>query len=236
MELLFEGNEETIKFTPRKLLGLRRFNWFVEQVYIQSWFSSRSIVDAPVNDIDLYHRLCVYSDPQIRNTGIKMFKRHSWYLSPEMATLVLFSKSISDTIKTQLVTNICNDRGPHLMNSQSLPTEVKQLKISKTLFQTCGLDDSFLEQLISIWSDNYSWQLAAEFAHNLPSINDLAERGVALIQEFNASTRNEEQRQYLLQVIEEHRKNFSIVKINRDVLERLCIVFAVAQVYLNFGW
>jgi hypothetical protein len=41
-------------------------------------------------------------------------------------------------------------------------------------------------------------------------VNDLAERAVALIQEFNSSlTRNEEQKQYLLQVVEDHRSKFS---------------------------
>jgi hypothetical protein len=41
-------------------------------------------------------------------------------------------------------------------------------------------------------------------------VNDLAERGVALIQQFNSSmTRDEEQTQYLLQVVEQHRHHFS---------------------------
>ena len=40
-------------------------------------------------------------------------------------------------------------------------------------------------------------------------VNDLAERGVALIQHFNASiTRDEEHKQYLLQVVEDHRSSF----------------------------
>ena len=41
----------------------------------------------------------------------------------------------------------------------------------------------------------------------LKVVNDTAERGVALIQEFNADlTRNEEQKQYLLQVVAGHRE------------------------------
>lgn len=38
-------------------------------------------------------------------------------------------------------------------------------------------------------------------------VNDVAERGVALIQKFNATiTQSEEQKQFLLQVVEKHRK------------------------------
>ena len=41
-------------------------------------------------------------------------------------------------------------------------------------------------------------------------VNDLAERGVALIEEFNCSiTRDEEQKQFLLQVVENHQSKFS---------------------------
>ena len=48
-----------------------------------------------------------------------------------------------------------------------------------------------------------------EVAQSVKVVNDLAERGVALVQEFNASlTKNEEQKQYLLQVIEDHRRKF----------------------------
>jgi len=42
-------------------------------------------------------------------------------------------------------------------------------------------------------------------------VNDLAERGVALVEEFNASlTRNEEQKQHLMQVVENHRHKFGV--------------------------
>jgi len=41
-------------------------------------------------------------------------------------------------------------------------------------------------------------------------VNDLAEHGVALIQEFNSAlTRNEEQKQFLPQVVDDHRNKFS---------------------------
>jgi hypothetical protein len=54
------------------------------------------------------------------------------------------------------------------------------------------------------------YQESKRLVQSLKVVNDLAERGVALIQEFNSSlTRNEEQKHYLLQVVEDQRKKFS---------------------------
>jgi exopolyphosphatase/pppGpp-phosphohydrolase len=39
-------------------------------------------------------------------------------------------------------------------------------------------------------------------------VNDCAERGVKLIEDFNLTTTDETQKQYLLQVVEAHRKTF----------------------------
>ena len=45
--------------------------------------------------------------------------------------------------------------------------------------------------------------------HSIKVVNDAAERGVALIQLFNAAiTPQEEQKQFLLQVVEQHRQEF----------------------------
>jgi hypothetical protein len=42
----------------------------------------------------------------------------------------------------------------------------------------------------------------------LVCVNDVVERGVKLIQDFNSTTTDETQKQYLLQVVEDHRKTF----------------------------
>ena len=53
----------------------------------------------------------------------------------------------------------------------------------------------------------YPCQFLAQCDPNLPVANDTAERGVSLIQSFILRfTKDEEQRQYLLQVVEQHRK------------------------------
>ena len=58
-----------------------------------------------------------------------MMIQHSWYLSPELAILVLFSTQLTDDEKTQLVKNITPDRGLHLLTE--FPRSISDLHISQ---------------------------------------------------------------------------------------------------------
>ena len=103
------GNEEALYLTGRQLQGLQRFNRFVILVYIQSWYSCRLAVDAPFNDIALIHRLQKYDDVELSRVGLLMMVRHSWYLSPELASLALFSNHVDNEVKVQLVAGMQQD-------------------------------------------------------------------------------------------------------------------------------
>jgi len=77
-------------------------------------------------------------------------------------------------------------------------------------FKQLDLSEDFLEQEPSEWENEASHRRSRETVRSMKVINDLAERGVAPIQEFNESiTRSEEQKQFLLQVVEGHRNAFS---------------------------
>ena len=57
------------------------------------------------------------------------------------------------------------------------------------------------------WEEDSRYQAAALVVRELRVVNDFAERGVALMQAYNlALTKDEDQRQFLLQVDEDHRK------------------------------
>jgi len=90
IQLLFEGNEAVIKLTARELHSIQRFNHFVVSIYMQSWFTSQIAADALINDVLLIGRLHYYDDEALRRTSLSMMRRHSWYLSQELATLALF--------------------------------------------------------------------------------------------------------------------------------------------------
>ena len=213
IELLYDGNEIVLNLTGQQLQSIKRFNRFIVNVYVQSWFTARSASDAPVNDIQLIRRLQSYDDDKLRNIGLRMMARHSWYLSPETASLALFSDLLSVREKSGLMSNMSATRGPHLL--KTVPSSTAELRMSRSFFSTTGIDDSFLDIPVDEWPHD-SYQNAVVIIRNLPCVNDVAERGVALIQTFNTTTKDEAQKQYLLQVVEQHRKKFS--SCNRDSL------------------
>ena len=66
-----------MNITMSELKGLCRFNKFVICVYLQSWYTSRSAIDAPVNDMQLLQRLHRYDDQDLKAVGLKLMQRQS---------------------------------------------------------------------------------------------------------------------------------------------------------------
>ena len=118
----------------------------------------------------------------------------------------MFSQLLSDAEKSQLVSSMTSERSSHLL--KTLPSSIAELKASRSFFNTTGVDDSFLDIPVHDWPQSDSNQKAAIVIHNMACVNDVAERGVAQIQMFNSTTKDEAQKQYLLQVVEQHRKQF----------------------------
>src|SRR6478609_9318324 len=107
------------------------------------------------------------------------------------------------------------DCGLHLV--QHIPRTIAELSLSRSFFRITALDDSFLSIQVTAWPEHQAYKSACEFVKNLICVNDVAERGIALIHNFNATiTKDEEQKQYLLQVVEKHRRDFS--QCDRDNL------------------
>jgi len=59
-----------------------------------------------------------------------------------------------------------------------------------------------------LWNEND--QKSKELVNNINVVNDIAERGIKLIKDYNNKllTKNEDQKQYLLQVVSEYRQQF----------------------------
>ena len=67
----------------------------------------------------------------------------------------------------------------------------------------------FLQLSLSLWQANAEYSKAQKKLKTMKIVYDVAERGVALIQDYiHVITKDEEQRQYLLHVVAAHRKNF----------------------------
>lgn len=67
---------------------------------------------------------------------------------------------------------------------------------AKTFFRLFGVNDV----------EEYCSDTLRNSINALKVVNDPAERGVALIKKFNASVRDEQQKHFLLRIVEHHRK------------------------------
>ena len=80
---------------------------------------------------------------------------------------------------------------------------------SRRIFERLNLPSGFLDVAPEEWEDREDFREAAEMVQCLHVVNDHAERGVALIQKFSGSiTHDEEQLQFLVRVVNDHRRRY----------------------------
>ena len=91
--------------------------------------------------------------------------QHSWYLSPELTALALFSTQLTNEEKTQIVENITPDRGSHLLTK--LPASFSEVHISKTFFEVTQIDDDFLKIPAVEWPATQSFKEAIDMVSKL---------------------------------------------------------------------
>jgi hypothetical protein len=204
-----------LKLRPAEEHGMFQFLLFVSDVYIRAWFDATMAAGAPENDLRFLKQLAQYSNPVIRQAAMTAFSRHLWYLSEVMVGLALFDSDVELEQKKQMVANMQNLEGsedpPHRLDANGNYTD-KQLSSfvttnTRSLLTILRLPDSFLKLPPEAWNDDKDFQACIEVVGSLKVVNNSAERGVKLIQDFNdVLTKDEDQKQFLLQIVQEHRK------------------------------
>lgn len=96
-------------------------------------------------------------------------------------------------------------------NSDKLSTEATlEAFASQRTLQTLAIlkiNDTFLQLPAETWGDNDDYLQGKSCIRNLRVVNDTAERGVKLFEDYNTIlTKNEEEKQFILQVVEHNRK------------------------------
>jgi hypothetical protein len=204
--------------TGRELAGLRDFNIFVVRIYLKAWYSCQCPVLAPLNDLELLKQLQAYeTNPSVSKAALHSFSGHLWYLSETLVGLSFFDSRVSDDTKVAMVAAL-QQSGPNdpprriSWNEKRVP----QIQLSDlvtanttTLFDALDISKDFLQLHPSLWEKQEEFVMARCKIQQLKVVNDAAERGVALITAFNGViTKQEEQKQYLLQLVEKHRKEY----------------------------
>src|SRR6218665_2521165 len=103
---------------------------------------------------------------------------------------------------------------------------------SLRFFEMLHLPSEFLNSGPQEWDSRPDYQAAAKYVREMKVVNDCAERGVALMQNYNSVlTKNEDQKQFLLKVVEEHQRKYpkalkKTLKINKlTEFSRACPLF-----------
>ena len=97
------------------------------------------------------------------------------------------------------------------LDSTLIPVkELEDFVTSNTsrLFSLTGIPHNFLNKNVDQWEFDESYLSAKATVRSMRVTNDIAERGVALMEEFKVLTNDEEQKQFLLQVVKHYRQVF----------------------------
>ena len=83
--------------TLQQVSKVRDFVNFVTLVYSTWWITTKSMQDAPWNDLNWYQSLLKYDNvlPEISSSAICAFQLHLLYLTAELVPVVLWSNKIS---------------------------------------------------------------------------------------------------------------------------------------------
>ncbi|KAL4096532.1 hypothetical protein QTP88_021470 [Uroleucon formosanum] len=189
-------------------------------------FDAPSANKAPFQDLTFIKNLLNYIaiDKDTSQIAIKKFCGHLWYLSSELCGFAFFDEAVSIDTKRKMVKALNNEKSTSEMllttqriiispknANELLEKEIEDFVCVKTnnLFKRFAINTDFLKLDPSTWRSNEDFQKSIVLLKKIPVINDVAERGVKLIEEYNDKiTKDESQKQYLLQVVSDYRKKF----------------------------
>ena len=219
------------RLTSREMSSLGHFNTFILKVYLNSWFTAPCATSAPLNDLKLLNQLEIYKETHevVAKAAIHSFSGHLWYLSEILVGFAFFDNEVSVEMKSAMVEALDKETTQHpplhrivfspTLHQQQLSDFVT--KNTRQLFIALDIKDHFLTKSPDTWATDSNYIAGQQKVKSLKVVNDAAERGVALIQEFNTVlTVQEDQKQFLLQVVEKHRRDYPNAK--KSTLNRLC--------------
>lgn len=162
-------------------------------------------------------------DLGISQVAVKKFRNHLWYLNGEAIAFAFFDNNVVDATKANMVAALNIEKEINLnratMGKQTVSKFIsgglEQFVSSQTrnFFERFQIDTSFMTLSPSKWPAHDCYMTAVKTLKKLRVVNDTAERGVKLMEEYNKLfTKNEEQKQFVLQVVSDYRRRFSNCK------------------------
>jgi hypothetical protein len=212
-----------MQLTAHETAGLMSVSLFVSLVYARFWHKAPLAQRAPLNNLTLLNLLNEYPDRCVSDKASAALRRHLWYFSEHLVLLALFDERVDTVTKEAMVSNL--SRAPNKIVLKRLDNKtfdhrrpMSEYVTNKSmlffdLISTNGQETakSFLSKPPAVWSEDATFQDMKPKVKLLKVVNDSVERGIALIQSYNnALTKDETPKQYLLQLVSSHRKEFPV--------------------------
>ncbi|GBM73182.1 hypothetical protein AVEN_30064-1 [Araneus ventricosus] len=198
--------------------GLKNICLFLVTV---SWLESASTIGAPFIDLMFLKKSKKYENINqgISSIALKKFCNHLWYLNEESSILGSFHKNVNIASKKCIIENLkrgnLHTERKCIVQANEVPLLLEKSiedffsQKSLNLLKKLNINISFLNISPDLWERDDSYLKSQEIFQNLRVVNDTAERGVKLMQDINGLlTVVEEQKQFLLQCVEDHRKQY----------------------------
>lgn len=193
---------------------MRKVCVFLMVTYIEPWFTATDPLAAPRHDLNFLKNILSYPDKQISKIAATTFSNHFWYFGEENVALAFFDPLVTLETKRKMVKALSNRpvknaQSRYVLGTKQTPERLKNVSLdffvtsrTKDFFQILNLDSSFLTKDPVLWESDAHFQRAKRCAAALYVVNDVAERGVALVKHYNGKvTRDEDSFQNLLVVI-----------------------------------
>lgn len=207
------------KMSNKEESSLRAISVFLVKIYCKAWFNAPKAHLAPKQDLDVLHSLLDYKecDNDIAEIALTKFSSHMWYLNAKLVGLSFFDHTITDDEKLLMANKLLSSTDEpsehnRIVNPKVRKENLKEIvdgglvtlitKETLTFFDQFNIKTDFLRNHPNTWPQNNDFQEGLKIVKTLKVVNDMAERGVKLITDFNdLLTKDEDQKQYVLQVV-----------------------------------
>ena len=216
-----------------KLKRLKQFADFVACYYAPNWFRCPLPAEAPRIDLEFMKKMIALSKSEgnmqeIAKVVLKAMRRHLWYLTEELVPLSLCSNIVNTEEKQHFalklyqlsVKNLTEEMNPQKPVFPNITEHTCLYDLlgdrSVLLFQRLNFtedDLQFLRLSCDRWDEFPTYRRLKKVVKMLKVVNDIAERGVRCMEEYkNILTKNSEQRNLIMQCVENTRKRYSDFK------------------------
>ena len=215
--------------SDQDLNNINRAAIFVVLFYVP-WFLTCALPEkAPSNDLLALQQMRKFAtvDSQLANAVNKSLCRHTWFFSQHLCLAAIVDDDLDDIVRAKMAAKLLSHQVPDSFTvgypEINLPiSEIKELSDligpdSWFLIKLSKITDmSWLQEKVENWWMNSSYQRFKKFITKLSVVNDCAERGVKLIQEFVDSSQDESLRQDIMTTVKEYRSKINSKNMNKE--------------------